>query len=640
MARCARCAAVCIQAIEVWGAGQRSRTCCCVGGHKTVELSSRVATSTSLRSTTRARPVAASLNCRRHKGACVVQASPVKSAAPRIDSLAPQAESGPPTDEASARLSQLEGRLQLRRLYKKLVAARALLDTAQAAREGDPSQSLDEELLAAVARIDSAQQLAAGLQSALAQLRAGGLATVYGDSDSSSVEAVLTARVEADFEALTKQAAAWLAALPYRSISDARSAADEALDRLPDEARTIRLVKGEQGARIKAELELLREQPLEAIQGVAEFSKAVWARLNGMDSRSTMPAALAGLPLPPALRSAHESRLVQCSLDVEAADAALTEAAATREATLKRRDSSLRLPLAREVRELDAAVRDARAVLAVRTLQLESARMYAALEDEVCEVGDTPAARDGDVALIIAEYGALDARVQRCAGLIERGETALLPDDDLDALVRDCGELAGRLGLAEDASAATKDLSVGKLLERVQRSARETGSKVSEGAEFVGRGVRLLGEDVSNSASLFSRVLLGTTLKPREVQALRRTSRDVLTFVPFIIILVAPITPVGHVLVFSFLQRYFPGLFPSQFTQRRQDLYRKYEELRSQLAAAEEAAVAATEAAALKRAAEVVAALTRGDGLPDDVDATVKDLQERTNEVAKAVNSE
>ena len=107
-----------------------------------------------------------------------------------------------------------------------------------------------------------AQQLAAGLQSALAQLQAGGLATVYGDSDRASVEAVLTARVEADFEALTKQAAAWLAALPYRSMSDARSAADEALDRLPDEARTIRLVKGEQGARIKAELELLREQPL------------------------------------------------------------------------------------------------------------------------------------------------------------------------------------------------------------------------------------------------------------------------------------------------------------------------------------------------------------------------------------------
>jgi len=556
----------------------------------------------------------------------------------------PQAESVHEST-APARMSQLEGRLLLRRLFKKLVAARALLDSAQAVREGpeEPPAGPDDELLTAVSRIDSAQQLAAGLQSALAQLQGGALSTVYGDANSPAVGAVLSERVEAEFEALTKQAAAWLAALPYRTLDEARSAADEALDRLPDEARTIRLVKGEQGARIKAELELLREQPLEVIQGVAAFSKEVWARLNGKSSRSALPAALATLPLPPTLRSEHESRLVQYSLDVEAADAALTEAARTREATLKRRDT-LRLPLAREIRELDDAVRDARAVLAVRTLQLESARMYMSLEEESTEVGDSPAARDGDVALLIAEYGALDARIQRSAELVARGETALLADDDLDALVRDCGELSARLGLADDAGSATKDLSLGKMLERLQRSARDTSSKVSEGTSFVGRGMRLLGEDVSNSATLFSRVLLGSTLKPREVQALRRTSRDVLTFVPFIIILVAPITPVGHVLVFSFLQRYFPGLFPSQFTQRRQDLYRKYEELRGQLEAAQEAAVEGIEAAALKRAAQVVAGLTRGDGLPDEVDVqndeAVKDLQQRTDEVAKAMAEE
>ncbi len=31
----------------------------------------------------------------------------------------------------------------------------------------------------------------------------------------------------------------------------------------------------------------------------------------------------------------------------------------------------------------------------------------------------------------------------------------------------------------------------------------------------------------------------------------------------------------GHVLIFGFIQRYFPGLFPSQFTGRRQDLMMK-----------------------------------------------------------------
>lgn len=38
--------------------------------------------------------------------------------------------------------------------------------------------------------------------------------------------------------------------------------------------------------------------------------------------------------------------------------------------------------------------------------------------------------------------------------------------------------------------------------------------------------------------------------------ALRRTARDLLTFIPFIIILIVPITPLGHVLVFGFIQRW------------------------------------------------------------------------------------
>ena len=60
------------------------------------------------------------------------------------------------------------------------------------------------------------------------------------------------------------------------------------------------------------------------------------------------------------------------------------------------------------------------------------------------------------------------------------------------------------------------------------------------------------------------------------MQALRRTARDVLTFIPFAIVLIAPITPIGHVLVFSFMQRYFPGFFPSQFTTRRQQLMSRW----------------------------------------------------------------
>lgn len=539
-------------------------------------------------------------------------------------------------ETSAERLRQLEGRLQLRRLYRKLLAVQAVLALVQAPHASEEALDPDVELLTVVTRIEGAQQLAAGLQTALAQLRsfAGEL---FGD-DTVAADSALRARVEADFEALTKQAAAWLASLPHRSLEEARAAAEAGIVR-PDETGGLRLGVGDQAGRVKAELELLREQPLEVLADVADYSRAVWARLNGsLPARSAQPAALAGLPLPPPSRAAHESRLVQRALDVEAADGALIEAARTRETQLKRRDA-LRPPLAREIRELDAAVRDARTVLALRTLQLECERIYAALEEEAMEVGDSASARDAELAVIVAEFGALDATLARGAELVARGEVALLADDELDALVRDISDLKGRLGLADDAGAG-KDLSLGLLLEKCSRSVREAGGKVTDGAEFLARGVRLLGEDVSGSLALFSRTLSGSTLKPREVQSVRRTSRDLLTFVPFIAILIAPITPVGHVMVFSFLQRYFPGFFPSQFTARRQEMFRKYEDLRQQLAVAEEAAVAATESAALQRAAQVVAALTRGEGMPEETPADVRDLLQRTSAVAEALGDE
>lgn len=50
---------------------------------------------------------------------------------------------------------------------------------------------------------------------------------------------------------------------------------------------------------------------------------------------------------------------------------------------------------------------------------------------------------------------------------------------------------------------------------------------------------------ISNTTTTSSFVApAGSTLKPREVQALRRTFKDLLTFIPFAIILIAPLTPV------------------------------------------------------------------------------------------------
>lgn len=101
---------------------------------------------------------------------------------------------------------------------------------------------------------------------------------------------------------------------------------------------------------------------------------------------------------------------------------------------------------------------------------------------------------------------------------------------------------------------------------------KESWEKLQEALNFLFRGCRLLGSDIRASGRLFTKAALGGTLKPREVTTLRRTAKDILTFIPFTIILIVPITPLGHVLVFGFIQRYFPGFFPSQFNTRRQEL--------------------------------------------------------------------
>merc|ERR1719213_55970 len=71
-------------------------------------------------------------------------------------------------------------------------------------------------------------------------------------------------------------------------------------------------------------------------------------------------------------------------------------------------------------------------------------------------------------------------------------------------------------------------------------------------------------------------VVQGYTLRAREVKLLRRIGKDMLTIIPFVIILIIPLSPLGHVLVFSFIQRFFPDFFPSQFTESRQNIMSMY----------------------------------------------------------------
>eukprot|EP00850_Spirogloea_muscicola_P011755 SM000074S21665 [mRNA] locus=s74:193247:198143:+ [translate_table: standard] len=321
----------------------------------------------------------------------------------------------------------------------------------------------------------------------------------------------------------------------------------------------------------------------------------VWRRLNGKATPIKVEPITAGLPKPHSVLEKEEEKKTKLILQVEALDRKLREVSRAREARIRQKDVLARTRLAGEIRALDDEVDELRKKLAVRVLQLEMELIYMYLEQEVLVINED-LRTDEEESLLVAEFGLLDVDLAKLRTALDRSEAILIDDEELEVLAVDIPDLKNRLGIVEEASIPLK--------QRMQISAGESVKKVKSGASFFWCGLRLLGGDIAYSWRLFWCAVTGTTLKPREAQTLRRTAKDVLTLIPFTVILVAPLTPVGHVMIFSFLQRYFPGFFPSSFSVKRQDLMKRYEVIRRQMQVAEterekeEAAAAAAAAAA------------------------------------------
>ncbi|CAM6086556.1 unnamed protein product [Calypogeia fissa] len=330
-------------------------------------------------------------------------------------------------------------------------------------------------------------------------------------------------------------------------------------------------------------------------QRTLQFVVETWRRLNGRPGSSLNQPITAVLPRPTSLKIQLEQKKLALILQVEALDKKLGEASKLRESKLRQKNVLKRTRLASEIRTLDDEVNELRKILAVRTLQLEMQLIYMCLEDDVLLLSDDIRS-DEEESLLVAEFGLYDADLAQLRTAVDRNEAILIQDEELEDLAIDIPDLKNRLGIVEEASIPVQ--------QRLSIAVSEGFVKVREGAGFYWRGLRLLGGDLVFSTRLFWSAVMGTTLKPREVQTVRRTAKDVLTMIPFTIILIAPISPVGHVMVFSFLQRYFPGFFPSSFSNKRQEVMKRYEILREQVRLAvterekEEAAAMAAAAAA------------------------------------------
>jgi len=154
-----------------------------------------------------------------------------------------------------------------------------------------------------------------------------------------------------------------------------------------------------------------------------------------------------------------------------------------------------------------------------------------------------------------------------------------LDSDELRMLESHVARIAERLGARVDCIG--QETSFFRPIRHQWSTVKRGLHKIGRGLMFYANGARLLYQDLLHAVKLMLKVaFLGYTLEPREVQTCYRAARDLFNLVPFLIILLIPLSPPGHVLVFSFIRKVYPDFFPSPFTERRQNVMRIYDEIK------------------------------------------------------------
>ncbi|CAI6004516.1 unnamed protein product [Closterium sp. NIES-64] len=102
---------------------------------------------------------------------------------------------------------------------------------------------------------------------------------------------------------------------------------------------------------------------------------------------------------------------------------------------------------------------------------------------------------------------------------------------------------------------------------------------IREGGADAWRGTQLLSTDVAVAMKMLQRAALGQPLTDREAKVLKRTLTDMASVIPIGILMLIPMTPVGHAAVLAAIQRYAPHLFPSSYNEDRLDAARRLEQV-------------------------------------------------------------
>jgi len=317
-----------------------------------------------------------------------------------------------------------------------------------------------------------------------------------------------------------------------------------------------------------------------------KFGGAVWARINGQNADDISedddieatnghghekPAVTVKIEdTPEILKARDELNGLKGELkDLQKSHTALLNSGISAgQAVANVKLASLNPELRAKIRSSATALEKMEQQVSFQTLVYELERIYTYLATEL----GNPAAK-GYVPLQdrlnVAEYGLLESQIDGCNRDLEM--KGVIDEDILAVIAEQMTDFKRRLGIDYYVSGLSYDK------EAIQTWLADVLEQTKSGLAFYVKGCRLLWNDLLYSLSLIARAAQGYTLKPREVRNLRRTFKDIITFIPFVIILLIPLSPIGHVLVFGAIQRFFPDFFPSCFTEQRQNLLQLYE---------------------------------------------------------------
>jgi hypothetical protein len=297
---------------------------------------------------------------------------------------------------------------------------------------------------------------------------------------------------------------------------------------------------------------------METGREVAKFGNELWDRVNGVDQEGMISAEKQRQEF---LRSPVAQEML---VEIRAIGENIAEKEKVWRETYRKGPASKIAP-AEPAALVELRVRK---LILETNLSMELVTLY--IQNEIGLVSTVP----DDIRYLIAEFGLLDSQVQQIVTAMKSGAPVQTLQLEVYVLAADVEQLVKRLGLLE-----LPPFQVSWT--KIQLQIQSTMVKMQNGLGFVGRGIRMLGLDCWYTLSLVGQAIKGNILTPREVRCVRRTLKDLLTLIPYSIILAIPMTPVGHVVVFNVIQRLFPGFCPSTFTERRQNLASLYDAVRT-----------------------------------------------------------